>query len=201
MSKAGSPKDYGSVILDKSADEAVRLSFDYAPVGLVLSEERIIKSCNDTFCQMVGYDKHALLNQSFAMFYANTKEFQQVRNIGLEPLKRMGFYTDERMIRRSDGKFIWCRFRAHTLTPNHPLRRIILSYASIPERLPDTSLTMRERQVTAFLANGMTSKLIARKLQISPRTVEDVRGRLLRKFKVKNTAELLSLLLDVDGRG
>jgi len=44
----------------------------------------------------------------------------------------------------------------------------------------------------------MTSKEAARDLAISPRTVEDFRARLLRKFQVKNTAELLAHLTGVE---
>ncbi|MFV2038150.1 MAG: LuxR C-terminal-related transcriptional regulator, partial [Paracoccaceae bacterium] len=59
-------------------------------------------------------------------------------------------------------------------------------------------LTPRERQVVLLLSRGMTSKEAARELAISPRTVEDFRARLLKKFKVRNTAELLAHLIGVE---
>lgn len=54
------------------------------------------------------------------------------------------------------------------------------------------ALTMRERQIVMHLGEGRTSKNIARILEISPRTVEAYRARLLKKFEVSNVAELLS---------
>jgi DNA-binding CsgD family transcriptional regulator len=48
-----------------------------------------------------------------------------------------------------------------------------------------------------WLSRGYTSKEIAKVLNLSPRTIEDVRARLLRKFKVKNVAVLLSRLAGV----
>ncbi|MGR3586772.1 MAG: LuxR C-terminal-related transcriptional regulator, partial [Pseudooceanicola nanhaiensis] len=56
------------------------------------------------------------------------------------------------------------------------------------------ALTPRERDVVSGLAHGRTSKEIARHLGLSPRTIEDVRARLLRKFEVRNVTELLTRL-------
>ncbi|MDX5402386.1 MAG: helix-turn-helix transcriptional regulator, partial [Rhodobacterales bacterium] len=59
------------------------------------------------------------------------------------------------------------------------------------------TLTPRERQVVTWLARGKTSKEIAQVLGLSPRTVEDVRARLMRKFDVRNTGLLLARLSDL----
>lgn len=50
-----------------------------------------------------------------------------------------------------------------------------------------STLTKREFNVLALLADGHTSKEIARELEISPRTVEIHRRHILRKFSVKTT--------------
>lgn len=181
-----------------NTNDMMALAFDKAPVGLVLTEERMIRACNDTFCQMVGYAKTALLEQSFRMFYQNDGEFSQIRNIGLTHLMEKGSYSDERLVRHKDGSQFWCRFRAITLTPDQPLARTILSYAHIPDQMPNTSLTRRERQVVGLLSQGMTSKEIARKLSLSPRTIEDYRTTLRKKFGAKNTNELLAQLMRLE---
>jgi DNA-binding CsgD family transcriptional regulator len=56
-------------------------------------------------------------------------------------------------------------------------------------------LTAREREVAAFLMNGMTSKEIGRALGISHRTVEIYRARLMRKYKASTTADLVHKLV------
>lgn len=56
-------------------------------------------------------------------------------------------------------------------------------------------LTSREREIIAAIAEGLTSKEIARLLKLSPRTVETYRSRLMDKLCVKNTSELLSNVL------
>lgn len=50
-----------------------------------------------------------------------------------------------------------------------------------------------------WLSRGRTSKEIAQVLELSPRTIEDVRARLLKKFEVKNVAVLLARLSGFNG--
>ncbi len=173
-------------------DDLQRLAFEHAPVGLVLTENRVIRALNKTFARMIGYRKRELLGQSFRMLYDSRDDFEKMRDIGLRALTERRDYCDERLMLRRDGSRIWCRFRAHTLTPDAPLNRMILSYALLSDTLPAPALTRRERQVVSLLARGMTSKEAARELALSPRTVEDVRARLLRKFGTRNTAELVA---------
>jgi DNA-binding CsgD family transcriptional regulator len=58
-----------------------------------------------------------------------------------------------------------------------------------------TTLTLREREVAQQLATGATSKQIARKLGISPRTVEAHRARLMKKFEATTNGELVARLV------
>ncbi|MDA4848297.1 LuxR C-terminal-related transcriptional regulator [Hoeflea poritis] len=170
------------------------LAFDNAPIGLVLTENRIIRACNRTFADIFGYEKDELIGQSFRVLYASNEDFEQIRDIGLQALKIGGQYTDERIMPRKDGSLFWCRFRAHSLTPDEPLQRAILSYADISDHRPYLELSARERQIVTHLLGGKTSKEIARLIGISPRTVEYYRSRLLKKFNASNVTELLAHL-------
>ena len=179
-----------------------QLAFDNAPMGLALTEQRVIRACNQTFAEMFGFQKEELIGQSFRRLYGTDQEFHQIRDIGLEPLRQSLPYTDERLMRHSDGTPIWCRFRARTLTPDTPLARIVLSFALIDNGSEGPQLTRREREVLLLLSKGQTSKEMGRILGISPRTVEDVRARLLKKFQVKSVALLLARLSgDQSGKG
>ncbi|WP_306145761.1 PAS and helix-turn-helix domain-containing protein [Roseibium sp. MMSF_3412] len=175
-------------------DEYESLAFDHAPMGIALTENRIIRTCNLSFAEMFGYKKQDLIGQSFRLLYGSDEEFHQIRDIGLKPLSLSLPYTDERLMLRSDGSRIWCRFRARTLTPDRPLARTVLSFALIDDSMSGPKLTPRERDILLLLSRGLTSKEMARSLGLSPRTIEDVRARLLKKFKVKNVALLLSRL-------
>ncbi|MFX8965080.1 LuxR C-terminal-related transcriptional regulator, partial [Acinetobacter baumannii] len=51
-------------------------------------------------------------------------------------------------------------------------------------------LSRREQEVLDHLLAGSTNKLIARKLNVSPRTIEDHRANIMRKAGVRTTAQL-----------
>ena len=56
---------------------------------------------------------------------------------------------------------------------------------------PYRDLTQREREVFHLIAEGMTTKEIARQLDISTKTAENHRFRAMDKLDVRNTAELI----------
>lgn len=182
---------------NRTLDALNQLAFDAAPIGIVLSETRIIRACNTTFADLFGYDRAALLGQSFRVLYGSDHEFRSIRDVGLGPLSSGTEYSDERMMHRADGTPFWCRFRAQTLTPADPLAQVVMSFARIAPHAPGPSLTPREREVVIWLSRGLTSKEIGYTLGLSPRTIEDVRARLLRKFSARNAADLLSKLGDI----
>lgn len=171
------------------------LAFENAPIGLVVTESRVIKGCNPAFAGMFGYTVDELVNQSFAILYPSLEEFERIRDVGVEPLKRTNRYSDERIMARKNGTLFWCRVRGHSLTPDDdPLRRAVWSFADLSETRNVLNLSGRERQIVMHLGEGRTSKEIARMLDISPRTVESYRARLLKKYNAHNVAELLSHL-------
>jgi len=166
-------------------------AFDLAPIGIVVTENRIIRSCNTCFAAMFGYEPEALKDRSFEALYPSNEEFVKIKNIGVERLRRSNQYTDERIMAHRDGTLFWCRVRGHTMTRDDPLQNAVWTFADLSDSRPYQSLTPRERQIVMHIGEGRTSKEIARILEISPRTVEVYRAKLLKKFSVKNMAELL----------
>ena len=177
-------------------DESLQdLVFDFAPIGLVLTETRIIRACNPAFAEMFGYAQDELVDRSFAVLYPSHEEFVRIRNVGVEPLKKTNRYSDERIMARKGGALFWCRVRGRSLTrEDDPLRRAVWSFADLSDSRPVLGLSARERQIVMHLGEGSTSKDIARLLAISPRTVEAYRARLLKKCSAANVAELLAHL-------
>lgn len=178
-----------------SREDLERIAFDHCPVGIVMTESRVIRACNPAFADMFGYAREELIDRSFAILYPTVEEFVAIRDVGVEPLKRFNRYTDERIMARRDGSLFWCRVRGHSLTrDDDPLRRAVWSFADLSEYRPVSPLTTRERQIVMHLGEGRTSKEIARMLTISPRTVEAYRARLMKKHRASNVAELLAHL-------
>jgi DNA-binding NarL/FixJ family response regulator len=56
-------------------------------------------------------------------------------------------------------------------------------------------VTPREFQILQCLTEGMSSKEIAERFDVSPHTVANQRASIIRKARVKNTAELVSIAL------
>lgn len=79
---------------------------------------------------------------------------------------------------------------------NNFVNRILLkkSHARnkvIPNLNNETTLTDRERDVIRYICMEFTAQEIAQKLEVSPRTVEAIKDRLMERFGVKNTAGLV----------
>jgi len=174
------------------------LAFVYAPIGLVVTENRCIRDCNNAFAQMFGYARADLRDQLFAILYPSDEEFVNIRDRGVDQLRKTNTYWDERIMARRDGSLFWCRVRGHSFTPERPLDRAVWSFADLSGERPYLPLTRREREILSHLAEGLTSKQIALNLDISHRTVEVYRAKLLKKFGVSNTSGLFHSLGGID---
>ena len=175
------------------------LIFQHAPVGLCVSHQRVISTCNDALAAMFGYQAEALRGQSFSVLYPSADEFERTgARIG-PILNQKGHYSDERIMKRADGELFWCHVTGRALMRDDPHAMAIWSFEDLSSRRPVTAkLTAREREVAALLVDGKTSKLIARQLNLSPRTVEMHRARLMKKFSAGTSSELVHRLLGGD---
>lgn len=57
---------------------------------------------------------------------------------------------------------------------------------------PFLDLTKREKEILQLVVDGLTSREMAEKLNLSPRTVDHHRANLLRKSKMKNSVDLVN---------
>lgn len=174
-----------------SADD-LGLAFDLAPVGLCVLNYRVIQHCNQAFSEMFGYSPAELNGQSMAMLYPSVEEFERIGQRGWARLRDRGLYSDERLMKRRNAELFWCHVVGRPLYQDDPFACAVWMVEDISARRPMTArLTLREYQVAQLLSQALTSKQIARELQISPRTVEAHRARLLRKLRVSTPNELL----------
>ena len=177
-----------------------QLAFDLAPVGLVLSRNRFILDCNRHVCEMFGATRDQLIGQSFLILYPSADEYERIGARMLPILNATGMYSDNRIMKRFDGRtkdeIFWCHVTGRALNRNAPHESGIWIFEDLSATRPVTAeLTAREREVAAQLMRGLTSKEIGRALGISHRTVEIYRARLIRKFKASTTANLVQKLM------
>ncbi|CAM8650062.1 sensory_box, PAS domain S-box protein [Comamonadaceae bacterium] len=177
-----------------------RQAFDLAPVGLALSRNRTMIDCNQQLCEMFGASKDQLVGQSFQVLYPSADEFERLGARMAPLLNRNGTYADDRIMKRLDGRFkgetFWCHVSGRALNPSAPHEAGIWTFEDLSARRPvRAELTPREREVAAYLMQGQTSKQIGKTLEISHRTVEIYRARLMRKYKASTTADLVHKLM------
>lgn len=177
-----------------------RLAFDLAPLGLALSRNRTMVDCNQRLCEMFGADRMQLIGQSFQVLYPSADEYERIGARMGPILNRNGSYADDRIMKRLDGRFkgetFWCHVTGRALNRDAPHEAGIWSFEDLSARRPvKAELTPREREVAAHLMQGLTSKHIGKTLDISHRTVEIYRARLMRKYKASTTADLVHKLM------
>jgi PAS domain S-box-containing protein len=170
--------------------------FLHAPVGMCISENRVIQTCNEALAGMFGYARAALAGSSFEALYPTPDEFLRTGERIVPIMNARGRYSDERIMRRANGELFWCHVSGHALLPQAPLGPGIWTFEDVSEKRPVTAeLTPREREIAALLVEGKTSKVIARQIDLSPRTVEMHRARLMRKFAAATSSELVHKLV------
>lgn len=172
------------------------LIFEHAPVGLMVTRNRIIERCNLALGEMFGYPVAELAGKSTEMLYPSHEEFELIGDRGVESMQRTGTYRDQRIMRHSKGHMFWCAVSGKSFSPGDPYASVIWVFEDLSDQRPlKADLTVREREIAAHLMRGMTSKQIGRDLNVSHRTVEAHRMRLMRKLGVSTHAELIGRIL------
>ena len=180
-----------------------RTAFEQAPVGLVLSRERLMLDVNRELLRIFGAERADLVGRSFEILYPSADEFMRTgERIALQ-LDADGRYADDRVMRRvggrggmAAGELFWCHVSGRALDPARPHASGIWAFEDLSaQRVLSVQLTAREREVAALLVQGLTSKGVGRHLGISPRTVDVYRARLMKKTGSATTPELVTKLL------
>ncbi|MGD9774383.1 LuxR C-terminal-related transcriptional regulator [Diaphorobacter sp.] len=173
-----------------------RLAFEMAPVGMVISRNRIMVDCNRHVCEMFGASRELLIGQSFQVLYPSADEYERLGARMAPILNARGHYADNRIMKRANGETFWCHVSGCALDRQNPHASGIWSFEDLSAQRPvRAELTAREREVAARLLDGMTSKEIGRALDISHRTVEIYRARLMRKYGASTAADLVQKLV------
>ncbi len=177
-----------------------RHAFEDSPVGQVIARNRTIVACNKVFAGIFRGSNEDIVGQTFERFYPTQADFESTGERVGAFLAKDRTFSDDRVMRRLNGDLFWVRVRGFTYTPEdaHAHTLWVFTELSAPQGASEslrTSLTPRERDVAALLIEGKTGKEIGRALDVSPRTIDIYKTRLLRKYNVSNTPELVKRLL------
>lgn len=170
--------------------------FQHAPVGMCMSENRVIQACNQFLADMFGYAPEALCGHSFSVLYPTPDEFERTGQRIVPIMNAKGHYSDERIMKRANGDLFWCHVTGKSLNRQDVHAAGIWTFEDLSAKRPVTAeLTPREREIAALLVEGLTSKQIGRQVGLSPRTVEMHRAKLMKKFRAATASELVKRLL------
>lgn len=173
-----------------------RTAFELAPIGLVLSRQRLMVDVNREALAMFGARREQIVGRSFELLYPTHEEFERTGARISASLDAQGRYADERVMKRLGGELFWCHVSGRALEPAQPHAAGIWAFEDLSARRAlKLDFTPREREIAALLVEGLTSKGIGRRLDISPRTVDVYRARLMRKVGATTTPELVTKLL------
>jgi len=171
-------------------------AFRTAPVGLLIARQRVIAIYNRAFSDMFGYGPEELVGHSLDRLYPSIAEFEHIGEKATETMQKHGRYSDERIMRHRSGRLFWCHATGQAMDLNSPLASATWVFEDISENRPVTAeLTTRERQIARLLVEGKSSKQIAKELNVSPRTIEAHRARLMRKLNAKTGSGLVARLI------
>ncbi|KND60041.1 Response regulator [Candidatus Burkholderia verschuerenii] len=148
-------------------------AFHLAPVGLVLSRDRIIEDCNEQLCAIFGFDREALIGKSFQVLYPSPDEFARIGERIAAHISTQGTYSDDRIMKRSNGELFWCHVTGRALDRDVPHAAGVWTFEDLSAtRRVAIELTPREREIAAQLVMGKTSKQIGQRRRLARRVVD-----------------------------
>jgi DNA-binding CsgD family transcriptional regulator len=139
-----------------------------------------------------------LIGLSFLVLYPTVAEYERTGARISPIINAKGYYSDERIMKRANQELFWCHVSGRGLDKTDAHAEGIWTFEDLSsKRTVSAELTPREREIAALLVEGKTSKLIARQVNLSPRTVEMHRAKLMRKFDAATSSELVHKLLRI----
>ncbi len=177
-----------------------RRAFQDAPVGQAIGRDRVICDCNRAFAAIFRGEVDDLVGTTFERLYPTQAHFADTGSRIAPVLAKNRTFSDDRVMRRLDGELFWVHVSGFTYTPDDPHRETLWAFTdlSINRKVNSAlrgSMTPRERDIAALLIEGKTGKEVGQALGISFRTVDIYKTRLLRKYGVASTPELVKRLL------
>ncbi|THA60237.1 PAS and helix-turn-helix domain-containing protein [Ensifer adhaerens] len=170
----------------------MRFSLEEIPVPMVYATHRIIRDCNNAFAELFGYGRTDLIDRSFAVLYPKISDFIRTGRMWLEHLPGSRSYYDERIMMSVTGQRFWCQVTGKSFQHEDPFAHALYCFQRLnrPTTSPQVSLTERQHQILTLVSQGKTNARIAKELDLSVRTIESHRARLMKITGCSNSAQL-----------
>ncbi|EMI52348.1 PAS domain S-box protein [Rhodopirellula sallentina] len=195
-----------------ASEKIYREIVETASEGLTMvdTEGKIIKT-NQVAANMFGYEPEELVGKGIFEMIGETSRDDLSENFK----KRADGIAEavEYRVKHRDGHELWVLVSSHPLFDENGTftgtRNVVLNitHRKIAEELARKAdvaqaklamLSERERDVFALVVEGLMNKVIARRLDVSEKTVERHRSNLMKKLGVRGVAELVRIAMDAE---
>ena len=186
----------------------IRQNSDFIIVGEAANADALFSLLKTITCDLISLDLSMPEKNGFVVLETINKQFPSIKCLILS------MYTDESTIKKAlsydiAGYLHKEDIASNILTAISEIQRgkkyfsdiiqdyILSNYRNISKS--DTNkkqLTKRETEVAELVVSGLTNQKIAEKLHISIHTVQFHRSNILKKLNLKNTVDLVKLMIE-----
>jgi DNA-binding CsgD family transcriptional regulator len=187
--------------LDLLLDQYATL-YDFAPVSYMsLNRDGYVLKCNLAAAALVGMARSEINRPPFVQFVAEADRpsFESF----LEKVFRerpLETNCELNLLPKKEHAAVWVQLKAQADESGHECLLALVDatkgkYALSPARLPISVLSRRERETLKFVVEGKTNSAIAELMNLSPKSVETYRSRMMLKLGISNIPDLVKFAL------
>lgn len=169
------------IIYDVKSDRILHVSLDF--------EKLTGNACSGSFNHCLQFIKNLIHPEDYSDFLVSLVEFVKLGHPGSSSSCSQCIRSFSFRVRVPKND--WQTIELHTLMlESHKLVGVIHRQTKAQSD-ESASVSAREKEILHLIAGGDSAKIIGNKLNISPNTVITHRNNLKKKFRAKNTAELI----------
>ncbi|MEI6559107.1 MAG: PAS domain S-box protein [Rhodospirillaceae bacterium] len=144
----------------RRALEEQELIFQHSTIGITFMRDRRFLRVNAMVGEIFGYPLQELVGASSRMLYPSEKGFQDLAWRGYAIMSEGRTYRGEHLMKRKDGRLIWCSLTGRAVDPADPVRGVIWIIEDVTERRRAHE-ELRAAKAAAEHASVMKSRFLA----------------------------------------
>ncbi|MCF7810482.1 PAS domain S-box protein [bacterium] len=136
----------------QDSESRLKSIFSAAPIGMGVISNRVLKEVNDRMCEMLGYSRDELLNQSSRMLYVTDAEFDYVGDEKYSQIAKYGTGSVEARWKCKDGSLIDVFLSSSPIDPDNLEAGVTYTALNITQRKrAEQALRASQKQLKLFI--------------------------------------------------
>ena len=184
----------------RGVNEKQQAVFDAASVGIMLTSERVITSCNLTMERLFGYPAGALIGQTTRVLYADDASYAATSRELEASLNEQGEFMQEHELVRRDGSRFWCREVVRAIDRQHLGKGFAGTFEDITAERAAIEEMARARSIAEDAARTKAEFLANMSHEIRT-PMNSVIGMALLALKAEPSPQVRNYLLKIQSSG